>query len=191
MSSKKMLPELQVKEVMRSPVYTIRKNETVDRAARLMAEHEVGSLIVLNSEGKPVGIITERDLVRRVIMGNLLPSTVKVGQIMSRPLVTVPSSISVSEAAKQMGKLGIKKLVIVERGQPIGIVSSREIIQATPPLMDLILEKSRTGLALTASSKPLSGYCETCGEWADLLVEVNGSFVCEECAADIAAPGEA
>jgi CBS domain-containing protein len=88
MNSGKLMPELQVR-VMRSPVYTIHKDETVDKAAKLMAEHEVGSLVVLNSEGNPIGIITERDLVRRVLVGNLLPSMVRVGQVMSNPLVTV------------------------------------------------------------------------------------------------------
>jgi CBS domain-containing protein len=186
MNSRKLMPELQVREVMRSPVYTIHKDETVDKAAKLMAEYEVGSLVVLNSEGNPIGIITERDLVRRVLVGNLLPSMVRVGQVMSNPLVTVSPDVSVNEAAKQMGRLGIKKLVVVERGQPIGIVSSREILQTTPPLIDLILEKSRTGVVPPTAFKLLSGYCEACGEWTDLLVEVNGSFVCEECAVDMA-----
>ncbi|RLI28872.1 MAG: CBS domain-containing protein [Candidatus Hecatellales archaeon] len=181
-----LMPEIKVKEVMRSPVYTISEKATVDEAAKLLAEHEVGSLVVVNEEGKPVGILTERDLVRRVMVKNLLPSQVKVSEVMSSPLITIPPDISLKEAARQMGQLGIKKLVIVEKDQPIGIISSREVLQTTPTLIDVLHERVKVGMVPPRrSGGSMSGYCESCGQWSDALVEANGSFVCEECASEV------
>ena len=59
-----ILPELKLKDIMRTPVYTVEEGDTVEKAAKIMAEHGVGSVVVVNAEGKPLGILTERDLVR-------------------------------------------------------------------------------------------------------------------------------
>jgi len=180
-----LMPEVKVREIMRSPVYVIEEDKTIDEAAKMMAQHEVGSLIVVDKENKPVGIVTERDLVRRVMVKNLLPSEVKVKQVMSKPLITIPPDITVNEAARQMGKAGVKKLVVIDKGKLVGIISSREVIYATPPLIDVIYEKLKTNVILTRRRREtMAGYCETCGQWSDSLREVSGSWLCEECAAE-------
>jgi CBS domain-containing protein len=180
-----LMPEVKVREIMRHPVYVISEDKTIDEAAKMMAQHEVGSLVVVNRENKPVGIITERDLVRRVMIKNLLPSQVKIKQVMSKPLITIPPDITVNEAARQMGRASVKKLVVVDRGKLIGIISSREVIYATPPLIDVIYEKLKTNVILTRRrGGTMPGYCEACGQWSDALTEVGGSWLCEECAAE-------
>ena len=77
-----------VKDVMSSPVITVYENEPVDKVAQLMDKYKLGCIIVTSRDGKPLGIITERDLVVRVLAKNLLPSKLKAKDVMSSPPVS-------------------------------------------------------------------------------------------------------
>ena len=79
---------LRVKDVMSSPVITVKEATSVDRAAQLMGKHNIGCIIVTNEEGMPLGIITERDLALRVVAENLKPHKVASREVMSSPLFT-------------------------------------------------------------------------------------------------------
>jgi len=185
LSESSLMPDVRVKDLMRSPVRTVSDGETVDKAAQIMAEYKIGSVVVLDMAGRPIGIVTERDLVRRVLARKLSPSKVKVRDVMSSPLITVSPRATVDQAARKMGKLGIRKLVVVDRGKMVGIITSRELIEATPMFFDIIYEKLRSGVMPSRKAgERVAGYCESCGQWSESLVEVNGSFLCEDCAAE-------
>ena len=77
--------------------------------------------------GKPVGIITERDLVRRVIAENKNPATTKIGDIMSDPLISVGPEATVSNIATIMYKNGIRRLPVIEEGRLLGIVTATDL----------------------------------------------------------------
>jgi len=176
---------VKIKDVMRTPVYTIEEDEHIDRAAKIMCDQEIGSIVVVDEDKNPVGIITERDIVRRVVVHNTVPSLVKAKDIMSSPLATVPPEYSLDEAAKIMNKLNVRRLLVMDKGKMVGIVSSKEIIQVTPTLLEIIQEKAKAGVITPVrGGLPLAGYCDSCGQWSDMLTEANGSFVCEECVAE-------
>jgi CBS domain-containing protein len=97
-----------------------------DKAAKLMTKKGVGALIV-NERGKPVGIVTERDFLKMITAKAEDSSKIRLGEIMSKPLVTIGSESTVREAAKLMVDKDIRRLVVVEDNDLIGIVTIRDI----------------------------------------------------------------
>ncbi|GAG69226.1 unnamed protein product [marine sediment metagenome] len=104
-----------VRDAMADKVLTAGPNTTVDRAAKLMAERGVGSIVIVKKK-KPVGILTERDLLMKVVSLDLKPSKVKVGKIMSSPITTIGSNIDITDAARTMAHSKIRRLPVVENG---------------------------------------------------------------------------
>jgi len=178
-----------VKDIMSSPVVTIDENETVDKAAQLMDKHGVGCVIVTSKQGKPLGIITERDLVVRILATNTQPSKTTAKEVMSSPLITIDPDVTLSEAARRMSRLNIRRLGVLYRGNIVGLVSSKDILQVTPELIEIIQEKARIEEGKTEEVSPehapLAGYCDQCGRWSDTLEETEGRFICEDCGAEI------
>lgn len=174
-----------VREVMNSPVITSDVDESVKEAARKMARFKIGSVIVTKDD-RPVGIVTEGDIVRKVAAEDLKPSKVKVGDILSKPLHTIDAGSDVTEAAKTMRRLNVKKLGVTYKNELVGIVTTSDLNAVTPELIGLLSEKVRitTGESLRVRG-PLAGYCDSCGEWSDMLVDVDGRFLCEDCRAEV------
>lgn len=175
-----------VKDIMSSPVITIDENTSVNRAAQLMEKHNLGCIIVTSKKGeKPLGIITERDLVTRVLAKNAKPSKLTAKEVMTSPLITVKPDETLSEAARRMSRLNIRRMGVVYKGNLVGVVSSKDILAITPELIEIIQERARiegeNALREAPEYPPLAGYCDHCGQWSDTLKEADGRFLCEEC----------
>ena len=184
-------PDVKVDDVMSSPVVTIKDTDTVLAAAKLMKKNEIGCVVVVDKTGNPRGIITERDIVRRVSAFDMLPSKVQAGKSMTKPPATVESSTSVTDAAKKMRQLKIRRLIVLQGKKLMGIITSNDIVDITPALIDVITEKSQIEpVTRVKESAPLSGYCDRCGSWADELKSQDGQFLCEDCLADLPEPDE-
>ena len=178
-----------VKDVMSSPVVTVNKDEPVSKVAQLMEKHKIGCIIISTEDEKPIGIITERDIVERVVAKNILPSEITAKQIMSTPLVTVNPEETISDAARKMSLLNIRRLAVMHKGKLAGVISSKDILAVTPELIEIILEKARIenqNMTEENEGSLLStGYCDNCGGWSDNLKEVEGNFLCEDCRSEI------
>ena len=119
-----------VTEIMtEAPIDTVERGLTAAFAASVMKERARGSLVVVD-RGKPIGIITERDLVRRIIAENKNPATTKVGDIMSEPLISVGPEATISAAANVMYKNAIRRLPVIEEGRLLGMVTSTDLARA-------------------------------------------------------------
>jgi signal-transduction protein with cAMP-binding, CBS, and nucleotidyltransferase domain len=170
---------------MSAPVVTIKDSDTVLTAAKLMKKHKIGCVVIVDRAGKPHGLITERDIVRRVTALDLMPSKVQAGKAMTKPAVTISPSANVTDAAKRMRELKVRRLIIIEGGKLKGIVTSNDIIDITPALIDVVAEKSQiSSVEKIKEPEPLSGYCDRCGSWADELKTNDGQFVCDDCMAE-------
>lgn len=166
---------ISVRDAMTTNVLTAGPNMTVARAAKLMAERGVGSIVVVKGK-KPVGILTERDLLMKVLGPDLKPSRIKVGKIMSSPLTTVGPDTDITEAARLMAKNRIRRLPVVERGNLVGILSASDITAISPELVEIVAHREEETREEVEES-----VCEACGEVTTSLYEVNGSWVCENC----------
>jgi CBS domain-containing protein len=184
MSEIGLRPKMLVKDVMSSPVVTMNEDDSSDKAAVNMDQNDLGCIVVTNPAGKPIGIITERDLVIRVLAKNIKPDTVKAKEIMTTPIVTIEPDASISEAARRMTRLDIRRLAVFYKGNLVGIISSKDILGVMPELIEIMQEKSRIECAETNEELyevPLSGYCERCNIYSESLTELEGQNVCEEC----------
>lgn len=113
--------------VGRAPV-TCREDEPVECAVAKMRAHNVGSVAVVDGAGRPVGIFTERDLVRAVADG--LDLRTPLGRLASRDLVTVDPRESIPAAAMKMIEHGIRHLPVVEGERLVGMISIRDVLRA-------------------------------------------------------------
>jgi len=120
---------LKVKDIMVGEVVTIEANVTVRKAVRLMNNHEIGCLVVVQ-DGKPTGIVTERDMLKRVLVASRDPRAVEVGEIMSKPLLFMKPEKEIEDAVKLMFKHKIKKLPVVENGRLVGLVTLTDLIRS-------------------------------------------------------------
>jgi signal-transduction protein with cAMP-binding, CBS, and nucleotidyltransferase domain len=181
---------LLVKDVMSSPVITIQEDAPANKVAELMDKHGLGCIIVTVKGAKPLGIITERDLVGRVLAKNVKPDSVKAKEVMTAPLITIEPDETISEAARRMSRLNIRRLGVIYKGQLIGLLSSKDILAVMPELLETIqehaiIEGENMAQEATEESTPSAGYCDRCGSWSDDLKEVNGEFLCEDCGSEL------
>jgi CBS domain-containing protein len=118
-----------ISQIMRKKIETIEGMSSVQEAAKKMKDRNVSSLVVIDVNGKPQGLVTERDLVRKVCINDLGTSMVKNEEIMSSPLITIDSSSSPSIAADMMLQNNVRHLLVVDNNdksssnKPIGIIT--------------------------------------------------------------------
>jgi len=122
---------MKVRDIMTSPIIAEDEDTLVTEIAKDMAELGIGS-VVITSEGKPAGIITERDLALKVLLKDRKASEVKAKEIMAFPLVTLEPEVSVDEVCKLAAKKRIKRLPVVENGALVGIVSIQDLLTRKP-----------------------------------------------------------
>ncbi|MGQ9719311.1 MAG: CBS domain-containing protein [Nitrososphaerales archaeon] len=167
--------------IMNSPVVTASPNETSKDLALKMIQYNVGSIVITESD-EPVGIVTDGDIALKVAARDLKPSEVLAKDIMSSPLHTVDSEIDIREVARIMRNLRIKRLGVTYKNRLVGMVTMSDIVSVTPEVMDVISEKARIVAGEPRKKKGyLAGYCDSCNQWSDYLMEVDGRFMCEEC----------
>jgi len=128
---------LKVREVMVREVITVDENSTVKEAVDVMNEFQIGSLIVLR-KGEAMGMVTERDFLRRVIAGAKDAENTKVKEIMTTPLVAVEPSTDLEEAVKLMFQRKIKKLAVVDGRKLVGIVTLTDIARFQPQMIKML-----------------------------------------------------
>jgi CBS domain-containing protein len=132
-----------LRKIMVENVVTVQPDESVKQAAELMNLHEIGCLVVVNC-GKPVGIVTERDMLKRVINSSRIPSKIQVMDIMTKPVVSASPNMRAGDAAKLMLERNIKKLPIVENGKLVGLVSLTDLLR-TPGVVQFLNRLSLDG----------------------------------------------
>ncbi|MBI4406644.1 CBS domain-containing protein [Candidatus Micrarchaeota archaeon] len=126
---------IKVGDCMKTSLVCVSVESSVMDAAKKMAEAGVGSLLVTNNKGI-CGIVTEHDLVEKVLSKGLFDS--RVGDICSKELITISINEDISKAAKLMGEKHVKRLVATSSASIVGIISQRDLISIAPSLYDVI-----------------------------------------------------
>lgn len=131
----------QLRDIMIKKVITISNDKTVQDAAIKMAEHEIGSLVVV-SDGKPIGIVTERDLVRKVCTKDTVSSKILVSDIMSSPVISAEPDMPIETAVQRMFNNKIRRLVVIENENVVGIVTVSDLAKyvRTRSIIDKMFE---------------------------------------------------
>jgi CBS domain-containing protein len=112
------------------PIITIDENDSVYEAAKSMAAGNRGSIVATRS-GETVGILTERDILKKVVAKSLVPSTTKVKDVMSPSLVTIDKDKPLREAIDLMNRNGLRRMLVTDGGRVVGIFTLRDIVRHT------------------------------------------------------------
>jgi CBS domain-containing protein len=116
-----------VKDIMTQNVVTATADTTVSEAAEVMASKKISCLIIAEGD-TPLGIVTERDLVRRIV-AKKLPYETKVTEIMTQKLVTASPDLSLKDAARLMCKNNVRRLPVVKDDKLVGIVVASDFVR--------------------------------------------------------------
>jgi len=174
-----------VREAMSSPVISVKENEDLVQVANKMRERRVGAVIVLNRSGNPVGIVTERDIVTRVVADGLDPNMIVASKVMSSPLKMVEPDLELMDAMRMMDRENIRRLGVIYKGELVGVITDRSIIRLVPTIMDIMKEQKEIMVNPAAGGASLVGYCDNCEMYSNDLREIDGDFLCEECRFDL------
>jgi CBS domain-containing protein len=109
-------------------VVTVTGNSSVTKAARLMREHNIGSAVVVTETGKIFGIISERDILAKVVAEGKDPQTTLVRSVMTADVITCHMDMTIAQAQQIMAQHGIRHLPIVKDDIPLGMISSRDVL---------------------------------------------------------------
>ncbi len=135
--------DLKVGDIMKTDVITVSEDENILTVSEFMKKYDIGSVVV-RKDKKAEGIITERDIVHKVIAGKKDISTTTAGDVMSSPIMVIKPEALLEEAAKAMRMHHIKRLpVISEKNELIGIITEGDIMEIFPAVVDLIEEKAK------------------------------------------------
>ena len=120
---------VRVKAIMSKNMVSIEKGLGIRSAIKTMVHRDVGS-VVITAHGKPIGIVTERDILKSLAYRKAIRSDTPVEVIMSKPLITVNSNTTIGDAAEMMVKNKIRRLLVKENGRYVGIVTQRDLQRA-------------------------------------------------------------
>ncbi|HZC88875.1 MAG TPA: CBS domain-containing protein [Nitrososphaera sp.] len=177
-----MTTRVLVRDIMNSPVVSASPSDSIMDIAKKMKEEKIGSIVIMEKD-KPLGIVTDWDIVSIGLVKDVKPSQLRAKDVMQE-LHTIESEESITEAARLLRKHNIKRLGVIYKNRLVGIISSSDVIAVTPDLVDVVSEKAaiiKGELGITRSGGKVSGYCDECGEWSDLLQYDEGTFICEVC----------
>jgi len=154
-----------VDDIMSRNVITIGSEATMEGAAKIMGEKHIGSLIVIKYS-TPIAIVTERDLLSRVLAEGKSPAEVAVEEVMSYPLVTICPTTSIKEAAQIMIK-NKGRLVVFECGKLVGVVTASDLIRSLPDVPEALIKVDDFMTKKVVSydkSTPISDLVKTMGK---------------------------
>jgi CBS domain-containing protein len=131
-----------VRDVMSKDVKVVRPDTLVKEVVATMNKFDIGSIVVVQSD-RPVGIITERDILRRIVEPCLAPEILRAREVMSSPVITIQETAGIDEATNIMARKRIKKLLVMNNEKLVGILTLTDIVTQVPNMLGLLEELVR------------------------------------------------
>ena len=171
-----------VKEIMSKPVVTIDYKKSAKIAANKMKEKRKGFLVVTKKD-KPIGTLSDSDLINKIVARGKEATKIKVEKIMSSPMVTVSPNDEVMETVNKMKKNNVHRLPVVSRGKVVGVISLTDIARSSPEMAYLLeYRQAMKRRPLILKEETTSGMCDSCGNFSDELKKTqSNTWFCETC----------
>ena len=174
---------------MNSPVITANPDATVKEVVDLIVKNNIGSVVIVSDDDTPVGIVTKHDIIYKVLARGKEPAKVTAKEVMSKPLITIDAEARIPDALRVMRQNRVERLGVTAKGKLVGMVSASDILSFAPEILDMLTDRV---MILETAPTPVRtasflGYCDECGQWSDLLKEVDGHYLCPDCVADLEA----
>ena len=132
-----------VRDIMSKDVQVVRPDTTIQEVVATMSKFDISSILVVQSE-RPVGIVTTRDVLSKVVVQCLAPRALTARQIMSSPLVTIDESATVEEAARLMAQKKVKNLPVMDGEKLAGVLTYTDIVFQVPAMLSILRSLCRT-----------------------------------------------
>lgn len=182
------MEDIKIKDVMTTNVITVDEKAGIAEAAEIMAKARVGSLVVTTLSG-PVGIITESDIIKKIVGHKINFGTTTVGEAMNKPIIFATPDQNITDAASIMISNRIRRLPIVQNNKIVGMMTHTDIVRASPAMISLLEErlKMREPEANIPTREARvhigsrAGICETCGKYSADLAVFDEDWCCERC----------
>jgi CBS domain-containing protein len=174
--------EVIIKEAMKTNLAIVKPLISVLESAKLMKKRKIGNVIVVEKK-QPVGILTESDILKKVVAEGKNAKNVLVKDVMSTPVIVIDPYITLEKAMKTMGKCNVRRLPVIENNELIGIITQKDISRISPILHEI----SREWYDITVKDEShlkkqiFSGKCEDCGILSTNLKNIDGRLLCEDC----------
>lgn len=121
-----------VRDVMKTALKTARVGDTIQAAARIMRDHDVGAVLVIDPEQHPVGLLTDRDIVVRCVAKGFSPSESRVEEFLRGPLITIEADSPLEYASRQMAHHRVRRLPVTWEGRVVGMLSLGDLARKEP-----------------------------------------------------------
>jgi CBS domain-containing protein len=131
-----------VRDIMTKDVRVVRPDTLVKEVVATMNKFNIGSIVVVKSD-RPVGVITERDILRRIVEPCLAPETLRAREVMTSPVITIGDTASIDEAARIMARKRVKRLLVMDNEKLAGIITFTDIVTQVPNLLGILEELVR------------------------------------------------
>jgi len=157
---------------------------TLQECAKIMDKNHVGALVIKDN-GDSEGLITEQDIVRKVIAEGINPSDKKVKDFMETELITISPKEDIYDALIKMRDLNIRHLPVVENKKMVGLLTLKDILKIEPQLFELLIDKWNLR---EEARKPVNriiqreAICQACGAYAENIKKIKSMLLCERCA---------
>jgi CBS domain-containing protein len=178
-----METRLAVRDVMTRTVVTAPPDMSAAEAGKKMVENRVGNVIIVK-EGRPIGIVTESDMVAKVISKNVRPGSIKLEQLMSKPLITTRSGDDIHDAVLVMAQKKIRRLPVIDEDVLVGIITDADVIQVSSEInqiLDNLIQMNRENVLDRRDVTVTQGECEECEEFSEDLRQEEGRLKCPRC----------
>ena len=177
-----IIEKTKISEIMSSPVSVIDENETILDASVIMKINNIRGLVVVNND-KISGILTERDIVSKVVASGIDPKNTKIKDIMTHKIVSSSPDETIDEIANKMYANGIGRILIINPNNEIaGIVTKTDIIKITPAIIDIFTQNALMKESVTMSEQTTDEtVCADCGNETTDLVNVDNRWLCKNC----------
>jgi CBS domain-containing protein len=174
-----------VRDIMSVNVVTMPPDATIFEVSTSMNKMDIGSVIIADQD-RPLGIITEADIVRRVIADERDAKTTVAREVMSSPIIHVEPGTALTEAMRVMARSNIRRVAVLKNDSLAGIITSRDLLRWSPELIDILVESLRLrseGIKQNDVDEDIAygGECDSCGEYSTELIEEDGEYLCENC----------
>ena len=174
-----------VRDIMSVNVVTMPPDATIFDVATSMSKMDIGSIIIADKD-RPLGIITEADIVRRVIADEKDTKTTAAREVMSSPIIHVEPGTALTEAMRVMARSNIRRVAVLKNDSLAGIITSRDLLRWSPELIDILVESLRLrneGAKQDVEDEAIAygGECDSCGEYSTELIDEDGEYLCQNC----------
>ncbi|MDY6930352.1 MAG: CBS domain-containing protein [Halobacteriota archaeon] len=182
-----METKIPIRDIMTRKVITVDADIDAVDISKKMMENDVGCVIVVEDD-IPIGIVSERDIVRKLVSKDAKSSSIKARELMTEPIITVSDDTSLLDTTKKMAMKKIRRLPVMCDNKMVGIISETDIISVSAEMDRIraeIIEMSRERASLREGKTIPQGICERCGQLAENLEILDGISICEDCRDDM------